>query len=195
MKAIRKPRAGAVRAAAGAIALGSLLAGAAAGAQETAGAAPPPLALAAPPTHADKAREAGRWDLPRLFYEPRQRRSLDAQDRALHLGLNAGGSAATGPRFDGWVAGPNGTHAWVSGAPYLADRSGRLHPAPERTIDAGADEMENAQAQFDKARGVLIVHRETEGSVHLRVGEADSPVDAAAPAGGASTPTAAPEPH
>jgi hypothetical protein len=164
------------------LALGTLLVALSAFAQERVAETPAPLALAGPPMHGDKSREASRWDLPRLFYEPRQRRGLDAQDRALHLGVDAAGAAPSGPRFDGWLSGPTGTHAWVSGASYLADRAGRLHAAQERAAEPGTDEMENAQAQLDKTRGVLVVHRETEGTLHLRVGEAESPTDAAPPA-------------
>jgi hypothetical protein len=153
------------------------------------GAAPAPVEQAA---QGATGREPARWDLPRLFYEPRQRRNLDAQDRSVRLGLTAASPSTAGPRFDGWVTSPAGTHAWVSGTPYLADRSGRLHPAAQRAAESGADDMENAQAQFDRARGVLVVHREAEGSVKLRVGEADNPPEAA-PAGSEAAPPAAAE--
>jgi hypothetical protein len=175
------------------LALGALLVALSAIAQEPEAGMPAPLAMAGPPIHGDKSRDAGRWDLPRLFYEPRQRRALDAQDRSLHPGVAAAGAAPSGPRFDGWLSGPAGTHAWVSGASYLADRAGRLHAARERAAEPGTDEMENAQAQLDKTRGVLVVHRETEGTLRLRVGEAESPTDAAPPASEPAPALAAPD--
>jgi len=155
------------------VALCSFLAVTLASAQE------PPASVGAQAAPAGPARAANRWDLPRIFYEPRLRRSLDAQDRALRLGQTAG-TAPSGPRFDGWLSGPTGTHAWVSGNRYLADRNGRLHATVERA-DPGTDEMENAAAQLDRNSGELLVHRENEGAVHLRVGEAENPIDPLAP--------------
>lgn len=140
------------------------------------------IATLSPRPAGDSARDASRWDLPRLFYEARQRRSLDAQDRALHLGLSPAGSAAAGPRFDGYVSGPNGTHAWVSGGRYVADGAGKLHPADERAADTAAGGLEEGSARLDRTRGVLVVRREAEGTLRLRVGEADAAAEAPPPA-------------
>jgi hypothetical protein len=133
-----------------------------------------------PAVHAGSSREAGRWDLPRIFYDARQRRSFDAQERAIRLGLSADGAGPGGPRFDGWLTGPTGTHAWVSGTRYIADRAGRLHPAEDHAAQ-GADAIEDGAARLDRSGGVLVMRRETEGTLQLRVGEADNPLDSAAP--------------
>jgi hypothetical protein len=170
-----------IGAAAFCLALGGLMAVVSAMAQEPSDQAPASPPTAPAQARGDRAHEASAWDLPRLFYEPRQRRGLDAQERALHLGLNGGSDAPSGPRFDGWVSGPGGTHAWVSGTPYRADRSGHLRAAEEHSVDPASDEMENAQAHFDKARGVLVMQRETEGTLRLRVGEVESTPEAAPP--------------
>ena len=135
---------------------------------------------AAPAVQVGGAREGSRWDLPRIFYDPRQRRSLDAQDRSIRLGLTAGGAGAGGPRFDGWLSGPTGTHAWVSGTRYETDRAGRLRAAGEPS-GPGVDAIVDGNAHLDRSGGVLVVHRETEGTLHLRVGEADNVLDPTAP--------------
>jgi len=137
----------------------------------------------APQIRSGATQEAAHWNLPRIFYDPRQRRSLDAQDRAIRLGLDAPGDGPSGPRFDGWLSGPSATHAWVSGTRYVADRAGRLHATGDAGA-AGPGEIGSGAAQFDRTRGVLVVHRETNGAMQLRVGEADAPDPAAArPAG------------
>jgi len=169
-------RAGHLQALAVAVALVTALLTAAAAAQD-----------AVPAEHAGSARAGTRWDLPRIFYDPRQRRSLDAQDRSIRLGLTAAGASVGGPRFDGWLAGPTGTHAWVSGTRYETDRAGRLRAAGESSA-SGVDAIVDGNAQLDRSGGILVVHRETEGTLHLRVGEADNVLDptAAAPVGPAA---------
>jgi len=134
-----------------------------------------------PPTHPGTSRAATGWDLPRVFYDAHQRRSLDAQDRAIRLGLDLQVDAPSGPRFDGWLSGPSGTNAWVSGTRYVADRTGRLRSAG----DSGTAEVEGGTARLDRARGVLVIRRESEGTLQLRVGESDYPLEPAAtrPAG------------
>jgi len=142
-----------------------------------AGAQEPPATV-----HRPGSRTATQWDLPRIFYDERQRRSLDAQDRAVRLGLNVQANDPSGPRFDGWLSGPAGTHAWVSGTRYVADRAGHLRAAG----DPAAEAIESGAAQLDRARGVLVIRRETEGSLQLRVGESDLVDPAAAPQAGAT---------
>jgi hypothetical protein len=125
--------------------------------------------------HDDSAPAPGHWELPRLFYEPRERRGLDAQDRALRSGLKGTPAPSAGPRFDGWLAGPTGTHAWVSGTRYVADPAGRLRRAQENDGEAAALDID-ATAQ-------------------LRVGESDYGAAAAPEAIDAARRTAATEPR
>jgi hypothetical protein len=193
MNALMNTRRSIRRAAAHALwmALAGLASAAPVAAQERAAEQRPPLAMATVRAGAEPVREAGQWDLPRLFYEPRQRRVLDAQDRAQQLGLNAAAPAPAGPRFDGWLSGPTGTHAWISGARYRADGKGHLQAAGDHVADAdaGADDMAGANVQLDRTRGVLVVHREAEGTLHLRVGEAEYP--ASVPMAGEAAPAVA----
>jgi hypothetical protein len=139
--------------------------------------APARIAVA-PGTIGAAAREPERWDLPRLFYDPKQRRVLDAADRALRLGLRPPGATVGGARFDGWLAGPTATHAWVNGSRYVADRDGRLRPAPGGTIDgvamqAPSDDGARRSDRLDRTHGELIVTDPAETPLRLRVGEAE----------------------
>ncbi len=191
---IVQPRAGAsfVRAALGAPAAGLMLAlmgaPAMAGALDAMPSAPAAATRGAvnDAVH-DPARDAARWDLPRIFYDARQRRSLDAQDRAIRMGQAAAGAGPSGPRFDGWESGPSGTHAWVNGTRYVADGSGRLHAADDHGAPR-ADTLEDGAARLDRTRGVLVVRRETDAALRLRVGETDNPADPAAVPPGAPDP-------
>lgn len=120
------------------------------------------------------------WNLPRLIYDARERRGLDAAETAARLGLNLPGTASGGPRFDGWLAGPGATHAWVSGTQYRLDGDGVLRPAsaPSASADAGSDagvvpEVEGGRAHLDRARGELILRKDSDADIHLRVGEGE----------------------
>ena len=148
-----------------------------AGAQQT-------LAIAAPAARAQTgapAAESSHWELPRIIYDARQRRSLDATDRALRLGLNVPGAAPSGPRFDGWVSGAGHTHAWVSGRRYAADAGGHLHAVadgPNAVAEPAAgstdEEVLNGASKLDASHGVLTLRGENDARVHLRVGEAQN---------------------
>ncbi len=125
-----------------------------------------------------RPHEGAQWDLPRVFYDSKQRRVLDAADRALRLGLRPPGEAAGGARFDGWVAGPTATHAWVNGSSYVAGRDGRLQPAPAGTIDgvpmpSTSDDGASRNDRLDTARGELVVIDAEQTPLRLRVGEAE----------------------
>jgi len=129
---------------------------------------PTTVALEAPPS----------WDLPRLFYDARQRHALEATDIALRQGLHVSGADGAGPRFDGWVTGPNGTHAWVSGLEYRATgRDGTLQAAPGG-FDAQASALESGTARLDRQRGELVLraanHDPQAASSRLRVGESET---------------------
>jgi hypothetical protein len=136
--------------------------------------APAQLAAASRPV---TRLEPSAWNLPRIFYEPGQRRRLESMERAQGLGISLGLSpkAAAGTRFDGWLEGPSGTHAWVNGTEYQAhDGAGHLRArAGQPGAPAVADESQAEAARFDRGRGELVYGNAQTGQVHLRVGEVE----------------------